>query len=104
MKLVSRRILLLVLLLALPLAVGACGTGGSGGAGAEQSVKGQVVGVDAGAQTFSLQGTDGKKYDFKVKVGSSVDLVHVKEHMDNKKEIEVKYTGTTAPYEASYAD
>ena len=102
MKLVSRQILLLVLLLVLPLAVGACGSGGS--ASAEQSVKGQVVGVDAAAKTFSLQATDGKKYDFKVKVGSSVDLVHVKEHMDNKKEIEVKYTGTTAPYEASYAD
>lgn len=102
MKLVSRRIALLVfLLLVLPLAVGACGSGGS--SGAEQSVKGQVVGVDAGAKTFSLQATDGKKYDFKVQAGSGVDLVHVKEHMDNKKEIEVRYTGSTAPYEASYA-
>lgn len=101
MKLVSRQILLLVLLLVLPLAVGACGSGAS--ASAEQSVKGQVVGVDAGAQTFSLQATGGKKYDLKVKAGSSVDLVHVKEHMDNKKEIEVRYSGTTAPYEASYA-
>ena len=101
MKNYSRQIaLLLLLLLAVPLALGACGTAN---AGAEQSVKGQVVSVDAAAKTFSLQGTDGKKYDFKAKSGSSVDLVHVKEHMDNKKEIEVKYTGTTAPYEASYA-
>jgi len=97
----TRQIALLVLLLlVLPLALGACG---SAAAGAEQSVKGQVIGVDAGAQTFSFQGNDGKKYDFKVKAGSGVDLVHVKEHMDNKKEIEVKYSGTTAPYEASYA-
>ncbi|HEY8597544.1 MAG TPA: hypothetical protein VIL85_03880 [Thermomicrobiales bacterium] len=101
MKLVSRQILLLVLLLLLPLAVGSCGAGGSGSA--EQSVKGQVVGVDAGAKTFSLQGNDGKRYDFKLKAGGSVDLVHVKEHMDNKKVIEVRYTGSTAPYEASYA-
>ncbi len=101
MKLVARQMLLLVLLLALPLAVGACGSGGSGGA--EQSVNGQVVGVDAAAKTFSLQATDGKRYDFKLKTGGSVDLVHVKEHMDSKKEIEVRYTGSTAPYEASYA-
>jgi hypothetical protein len=101
MKHYSRQIaLLLLLLLTVPLALGACGTAN---AGAEQSVKGQVTSVDATAKTFSFQGNDGKKYDFKVKAGSSVDLVHVKEHMDNKKEIEVKYTGTTAPYEASYA-
>ena len=101
MKLAYRQFVWLVLLLVLPLAVVACGSGGS--AGAEHSMKGQVVSVDAGAKMFSLQATDGKKYDFKVKTGSDVDLVHVKEHMDNKKEIEVKYTGSTTPYEASYA-
>lgn len=102
MKLAARQLVSLVfLLLLLPLAVGACGIGGS--AGAEQSVKGQVVGVDAAAKAFSLQATDGKKYDFRVKAGSAVDLVHVKEHLDNKKEIEVRYTGSSAPYEASYA-
>lgn len=101
MKNYSRQIALLVLfLLFLPLALGACG---GAGADAERSVKGQVSGVNAGAKTFSLQGNDGKKYDFKVQAGSNVDLVHVKEHMDNKKEIEVKYSGSTAPYEASYA-
>ena len=85
------------LLLALPLALAACG-----GAG-KQSITGQVVAVDATARTFSVQTADGKKYDFKVKEGSGVDIVHIKEHMDNKKEIKVEYTGTTPPYEASYA-
>lgn len=86
--------LILFIALALPLALGACGAG-------EQKVTGQVLAVDATAKTFSLQGSDGKRYDFKA--GSGVDLTHVKEHMDEKKQIEVRYTGTTAPYEASYA-
>lgn len=91
------RIVVLILLIALvlPLALGACG-----GAG-EQKVTGQVLAVDATAKTFSLQGSDGKRYDFKA--GSGVDLTHIKEHMDEKKPIEVRYTGTTSPYEASYA-
>ncbi|CAA9558374.1 MAG: hypothetical protein AVDCRST_MAG18-872 [uncultured Thermomicrobiales bacterium] len=91
------RILLLgvALLLALPLALGACG------GASERSITGQVVAVDATAKTFSVQATDGKRYDFKA--GGGVDIVHVKEHMDGKKQIEVKYSGTTSPYEASHA-
>ena len=51
-----------------------------------------------------MQATDGKKYDFKVPSGSAkVDLTHIKEHMDEKQEVEVRYTGDTAPYEATYA-
>ncbi len=85
------------LVLILPLALSACG-------GGEQSIKGTVSSVDATARTFSVQATDGKKYDFKVPSGSAkVDLTHIKEHMDEKKEIEVRYTGDTAPYEATYA-
>lgn len=84
-------------LLVLPLALSAC----SG----ERSIKGQVSAVDATARTFSVQATDGKKYEFKVPSGSAkVDLTHVKEHLDQKKEIEVKYSGDTAPYEANSAD
>lgn len=81
----------------LPLALGACG--GSG----ERTVKGRVVAVDAAATTFGIVASDGKRYDFRVKPGSEVDLVHVKEHLDSNKEVEVRYTGTSAPYEASYA-
>lgn len=88
--------LVALLLLALPLALGAC-------AGGKQTINGQVVAVDAQAQTFSVQTGDGKRYDFKVKAGSSVDLTHIKEHMDEKKEIKVEYTGDAPPYEASYA-
>ena len=87
--------LIVFIALALTLALGACG-----GAG-EQKVTGQVLAVDATAKTFSLRGSDGQRYDFKA--GSGVDLTHVKEHMDEKKQIEVRYTGTTSPYEASYA-
>jgi hypothetical protein len=91
------RLVLLCLLLALPLALGACGGNG------ERSIKGQVVAIDATAGTFAVQATDGQRYEFRAKAGSKVDLVHIKEHMDEKKEIEVKFTGTTPPYEASYA-
>ena len=86
-----------VLVLALPFALTACTKSG------ELSIKGTVTAVDATARTFSVQATDGKTYNFKVASGSSVDLTHIKEHMDEKKQIEVKYSGTTSPYEASYA-
>jgi hypothetical protein len=83
-------------LLVLPLALSACG--------GERSIKGQVASVDATTRTFSVQATNGKKYDFKVPSGSAkVDLTHIKEHMDEKQEVEVRYTGDTAPYEATYA-
>lgn len=86
-----------LLLLALPLALGACG-----GAG-KQTINGTVLAVDAQAQTFSVQAEDGKRYDFKKKSGSDIDFTHIKEHMDEKKSIKVEYTGTSSPYEASYA-
>ena len=90
-------VLWFALVLVLPLALSACG-------GGEQSIKGTVASVDATARTFSVQATDGKKYEFKVRAGSAkVDLTHIKEHMDGKKQIEVRYTGDTAPYEATYA-
>ena len=87
-----------LLLLALPLALGACG-----GDGGKQTINGQVVALDAQAQTFSIQTSDGKRYDFKKKSGSDVDFTHIKEHMDEKKSIKVEFTGSTSPYEASYA-
>ncbi|MFN8511234.1 MAG: UxaA family hydrolase [Chloroflexia bacterium] len=80
-----------VLVLALPFALTACTKSG------ELSIKGTVTAVDATARTFSVQATDGKTYNFKVPTGSSVDLTHIKEHMDEKKQIEVKYSGTHRP-------
>ena len=86
----------LALILVLPVALTACA--------GENSIKGQVTAVDATARTFSVQAEDGKKYDFKVPEGSTkVDLTHIKEHMDQKKVIEVKYTGETSPFEPTYA-
>ena len=90
-------LLALALILVLPVALTACARG-------ENSLRGQVTAVDATARTFSVQAEDGKKYDFKVPEGSTkVDLTHVKEHMDNKTQIEVKYKGETSPYEPTYA-
>ena len=89
-------LLTLALMLALPFALTACG-------GSEKSIEGQVTAVDATARTFSVQADDGKKYDFKLPAGSTVDLTHVKEHMDEKEKIEVKYKDGTSPYEATYA-
>jgi hypothetical protein len=89
--------LALALMLALPGTLTAC-------AGGDDSIKGQVTAVDAAARTFSVQAEDGKKYDFKVPEGSTaVDLTHIKEHMDQKTVIEVKYKGGTSPYEPTYA-
>ena len=90
-------LLALALILVLLVALTAC-------AGGDTSIKGQVTAVDATARTFSVQAEDGKKYDFKVPEGSTkVDLTHIKEHMDQKKVIEVKYKGETSPYEPTYA-
>jgi len=85
-------------LLALPLALSACGGDG------KQTITGQVISVVPSANMFSVQTADGKRYDFKVKAGTNIDLVHVKEHMDTRTQIKVEFTGTTPPYEASYAD
>jgi hypothetical protein len=90
-------LLALALILVLPVALTAC-------AGGENSIKGQVTSVDATGRTFSVQTEDGKQYDFIVPEGSTkVDLTHIKEHMDQKRVIEVKYTGETSPYESTYA-
>ena len=88
--------LTLALVLTLPLALTACG-------GSEKSIEGQVTAVDATARTFSVQADDGKKYNFKLPAGSTVDLTHIKEHMDEKEKIEVKYKDGASPYEATYA-
>jgi hypothetical protein len=85
------------LALTLPLTLAACTRDG------EHSIKGTVSAVNATDRTFSVQATDGKTYNFNVPTGSSVDLTHIKEHMDEKTQIEVRYKGDTSPYEASYA-
>lgn len=91
--------LCVALALLAPALLGACG-----GAGDQKTVKGQVTAVDAGARTFSVRGNDGKTYDFKMVAGSKGDLAELKEHLDLKKEVEVTYRGSAAPYEVVNAD
>lgn len=93
-------ILLLVIVLAATLALGACG-GSSGGS--ESTVTGQVTKVDTAAKTFSISAS-GKTYDFKMVSGSKGDINEINEHMTLKKDITVKYKGSTAPYEVINAD
>lgn len=88
-------ILCLCLLGVIALALPGCGSSG------EQMIKGTVIAVNATNRTFSVQATNGKRYDFKA--SSSVDLVHIKVHMDEKALIEVRYSGSTPPYTASSA-
>lgn len=96
--LIDRRAFVAIgLFLPVSAALAACGAG-------ERTIKGRVVAVDAATTTFSIAASDGKRYDFRVKPGGEVNLVHVKEHLDTNKEVEVRYTGTSSPYEASYAD
>lgn len=89
-------ILCVALTLGATLALGACG--GPSGDG-EREIKGLVTGVDAGAKTFTVQGDDGRSYAFRMVEGSKAELPEIKEHMDLKKPVEVRYKGTAPPYE-----
>ena len=89
---------LAVALVVVALALTACGGGG------QQRVKGMVTRVDLPSKSFTVQGSDGKSYDFKMVADSKGDLAEIKEHMDLKKAIEVTYRGTAAPYEVVGAD
>jgi hypothetical protein len=72
--------------------------------GGKQTINGQVVALDPAARTFSVQATDGKKYDFTFPAeGTEIDVTHLKEHMDEKKSVKVEFTGDNPPYMASYA-
>ena len=88
-------VLCVVLLGVGTLLLGGC----SGEGGGEKQIKGQVTRLDIGTKTFTVQGDDGKNYEFKMVDGSRGDLPEIKEHMDLKKPVEVRYRGTTPPYE-----
>lgn len=92
------RWLIAPLLLALLLTIAACSETGNNADTKE--IKGQVTAVDATARTFTVRGNDGKTYDFKLASDHKIDLPHVKEHQDQKKEIAVRYRGDAPPYEA----
>ena len=92
-------VLLMSVLVVSMLVLNACG----GSSGGETTIKGQVTKVDTGAKTFSME-SGGKSYDFAMTSTSKGDINEVKEHMDRKKEIEVRYRGSSPPYEVTYAD
>jgi len=94
--------LMFAILLASMLALSACG-GSTTSGGGEATLSGQVTKVDTGAKTFTVD-SNGKSYDFKLVSGSSGDINEVKKHMDTKEKIDVKYKGTTAPYDVVSAD
>ena len=91
-------VVLCIMLAVVALTLTACG--GS----SQPTIKGTVTKVDLPTKTFTVQATDGKSYDFKMVADSKGDLSEIKEHMDLKKQIEVKYRGTTSPYEVVSAD
>lgn len=78
----------------------ACGSTGGGG---ETAIAGLVTKVDTSAKTFSVN-SGGKDYDFKMTATSKGDIAEIKEHMDLKKSIDVKYKGSSSPYEVVDAD
>lgn len=78
------------------LALAGCSPSGNGG---EREVRGQVTALDAGASTFTVRGADGRDYRFKLVEGSKADLPEIKTHFDRKQPVEVRYRGTTEPYE-----
>lgn len=82
-------------------AIGGC-TGGN--ADSNQTVRGQVTSVDAGAATFSVQADNGREYRFKLTARSQGNLAEIKEHLDRKRPLAVTYRGTEEPYEVVSAD
>lgn len=94
-------VLLLAVLLTTMLVLSACG--GSSSGGGEVTVKGQITKVDVAAKTFTIN-SGGKDYDFKMVSSSKGDMNEIKQHSDQKKEVEVKYKGSSAPYEVISAD
>ena len=95
-------VLLTAVLLVAALTLSACS--GSSSSGGESTVKGLVTKVDTDAKTFTVDAS-GKTYDFKMASSSKGDIKEIKEeHQDKKKEIDVKYKGSSSPYEVVSAD
>lgn len=91
-----------ILLLSM-LTLSACGGTSSSSSGGENTITGLVTKVDTSAKTFTVD-ANGKTYDFKLASGSKGDITEIKKHMDTKEQIEVKYKGTSSPYEVVSAD
>lgn len=95
--------LVALVLLVSALVLSACGGSGGSSSGGETAIKGVPTKVDTNAKTFTID-SGGKSYDFKMASGSKGDMNEIKQHADQKKEIEVRYKGSAAPYEVVSAD
>jgi len=85
------------------LATGVAATANAAGsapvpAGPQATVTGEVTKVDPAARTFTVQGADGKDYDFSASAGSQVDLAALAANLASKQQVTVTYSGTAAPY------
>jgi hypothetical protein len=85
------------LLLTATVVLTACG-------GGEKTITGTVTAADKATKTFTVHGKDGKDYQFKLVDASKADIDEIKEHEGQTKEIEVRYKGSTPPYEVTFAD
>lgn len=70
-----------------------------GASGPQATVTGQVTAVDPNARTFTVQGTDGRSYNFTVSAGSQVDLTALATNLTSKQQVTITYRNTTPPYE-----
>lgn len=84
---------------AVPTAQAAATNAAGSQSGPEATVKGKVTKVDVRARTFTLQGDDGKSYDFKVTDSSRADLNTLASSLGSSQEVEVTYRNTSPPYE-----
>jgi hypothetical protein len=84
-------------------ATSACSKPASG-AGETTTITGMVTKTDLNAKTFSVKAKNGKDYDFKMVANSKGDIKEIKEHQDLKKEIEVRFRGSSNPFEVVFAD
>lgn len=76
----------------------------AGCTGGNQTVKGQVLSVDAGAATFVVKAESGREYRFRMTADSQGDLAEIKQHLDRGQPLAVTYRGTVEPYEVISAD
>lgn len=70
-----------------------------GASGPQATVTGQVTAVDPNARTFTVQGADGRSYNFTVSAGSQVDLTALATNLTSKQQVTITYRNTTPPYE-----
>lgn len=70
-----------------------------GTGGPQATVTGQVTAVDPNARTFTVQGSDGRSYNFTVSTGTQVDFTALATSLASKQQVTITYRNTTSPYE-----